>query len=134
MRTKVALAVAVGGLLVAQGPALAHHAFAAEFDANKVVTLKGTVSRMEWVNPHSWLYVDVKAPDGSVEQWAIECSPPNTLLRAGWNKFSVVKGTEVVVEGYGAKNGTKVANGRTVSLPDGTRLLVGSPGTGAPEK
>ena len=135
MRMNMAVGVAVIGLLAAAGrPLLAHHAFAAEFDADAAITLRGTISKMEWVNPHSWLYVDVKGPDGTVERWAIECSPPNTLLRAGWNKNSIVPGTEVVVEGFRAKRAKLVANGRNVTMPDGTKLLAGTPGTGAPEK
>lgn len=132
MRTKLAVAVAVIGLWAAAAPVLAHHAFAAEFDQTKPVTLRGTVTKMDWVNPHSWLYVDVKDANGKTENWAIECGPPNSLLRAGWNKTSVTAGTEVVVEGFRAKNGTPVANGRNVALPDGKKLFVGSSGPGAP--
>lgn len=132
MRTKLAVAVAVGGLLTAAVPVLAHHAFAAEFDANKPITLRGTVTKMDWVNPHSWLYMDVKGADGKVVNWAIECGPPNSLLRGGWNKNSVPPGTEIIVEGFLAKNGTPVANGRNVALPDGRKLFVGSSGAGAP--
>jgi hypothetical protein len=132
MRTKLAVAVAVIGLLAAAAPVLAHHAFAAEFDSNKPVTLRGTVTKMDWVNPHSWLYIDVKGADGKTVNWAIECGPPNSLLRAGWNKTSLTSGTEVIVEGFHAKNGTPVANGRNVALPDGKKLFVGSSGPGAP--
>jgi Family of unknown function (DUF6152) len=132
MRTKLGVAVALIGLLAAAAPVLAHHAFAAEFDQNKPVTLRGTVTKMDWVNPHSWLYIDVKDAAGKTENWAIECGPPNSLLRAGWNKTSVTAGTEVVVEGFRAKNGTPVANGRNVALPDGKKLFVGSSGPGAP--
>ena len=132
MRTKLAVAVALIGLLAAAAPVLAHHAFAAEFDSNKPVTLRGTVTKMDWVNPHSWLYIDVKGSDGKTVNWAIECGPPNSLLRAGWNKTSLTAGTEVIVEGFHAKNGTPVANGRNVALPDGKKLFVGSSGPGAP--
>lgn len=135
MRTKLAGALAGMGLLLAVAPVVAHHSFAAEFDANKPVTLQGTVTKMDWVNPHSWLYMDVKGSDGKVVNWAIECGPPNALLRAGWNKTSVLPGTEVTVEGFLAKNGTPVANGRDVRLPGGKKLFVGAPGAGAqPEK
>ena len=132
MRTKLTVALAGVGLLLAAGSAVAHHAFAAEFDSNKPVTLKGTVTKMDWVNPHSWLYLDVKDSAGKVENWAIECGPPNSLLRAGWNKNSVPVGTEIVVEGFRAKNGTPVANGRNVAFPDGRKVFVGSSGPGAP--
>jgi Family of unknown function (DUF6152) len=132
MRTKLAVAVAIIGLMAAAAPVLAHHAFAAEFDSNKPVTLRGTVTKMDWVNPHSWLYIDVKGSDGRTVNWAIECGPPNSLLRAGWNKTSLTAGTEVIVEGFHAKNGTPVANGRNVALPDGKKLFVGSSGPGAP--
>jgi len=132
VRTKLAVALAGVGLLLATGSALAHHAFAAEFDSNKPVTLRGTVTKMDWVNPHSWLYIDVRGTDGKVVNWSIECGPPNSLIRAGWNKNSLTAGTEVIVEGFHAKNGTPVANGRNVALPDGKKLFVGSSGPGAP--
>ena len=120
------------GLLAAGAPVLAHHAFTAEFDATKPVKLKGTVTKMEWVNPHSWIYVDVKTDDGKVEPWAVEAGAPNAMFRRGWNKNSIPVGIEVVIDGYRAKNGKNIANGRDVLLPDGKKLFVGSSGTGAP--
>ena len=110
----------------------AHHSFAAEFDANQPVTLKGTVVKMDWVNPHTWIHLDVKNPDGTVTRWMIEGGTPNTLLRRGLTRDSLPIGTEIVVDGYRAKNGTNRANGRDVMFPDGRKLFMGSSGVGAP--
>jgi hypothetical protein len=110
----------------------AHHAFAAEFDANQPVTLHGTVARMEWINPHTWMHVDVVEDDGTVTRWMIEGGTPNTLMRRGFTRESVSVGTEIVVEGFRARNGANRANGRDLVLPDGSRLFMGSSGTGAP--
>jgi hypothetical protein len=112
--------------------ASAHHAFAAEFDANKPVNFKGTVTKVEWVNPHSWFHVDVKQSDGTVINWAVEAGTPNVLFRRGFTKDSVTPGTEVLVDGYQAKDGSHRANGRDLTLPDGRQLFLGSSGTGAP--
>ena len=133
MRTTLVTAVAMG--LAMSGwasSASAHHAFAAEFDANKPVSFKATIEKMEWVNPHTWLHVVVKQSDGSVEKWAIEAGTPNVLFRRGFTKESLLPGTEVVIEGYQAKDGTHRANGRNLTLPDGKMLFLGSSGTGAP--
>jgi len=114
----------------------AHHAFAAEFDANKPVKLKGTVTSMEWVNPHSWLHIDVKKADGTVEKWMVEGGPPTSLLKRGFTKKSVVIGSEVVVEGFMSKDHACRpicrANGRDITFTDGRKLFMGSSGTGAP--
>jgi hypothetical protein len=111
----------------------AHHAFSAEFDASQPVTLRGTVTKVQWINPHSWLYLDVKDPaTGKVSSWKVEMGAPNQLLRRGWNKNTIPTGTEVSVEGYRAKNGLEIANGGNVVLADGRKLFVGSSGTGAP--
>ena len=134
MRRTVAVIVAGMGLLVmAAAPAMAHHAFAAEFDAKKPIKLQGTVTKMEWINPHAWIHIDVKKPDGKIESWMIEGGTPNTLLRRGLTKTSLPEGTEIVVDGYRAKNGSNRANGRDVTFPDGRKLFMGSSGTGAPQ-
>jgi len=132
MRGKLPVLVGVIGLLLAAVPVRAHHAFAAEFDGNKQVTLRGTINRMEWINPHAWLHMDVKSPDGKAVSWAIELGPPNSLIKRGWKKTSVPAGIEILVVGYQSKDGANRANGRDITLPDGTKLFAGSSGTGAP--
>lgn len=133
MRTKLFIMITGLGLLLAAVPVWAHHAFASEFDAKRPVKLRGTVTKMEWVNPHAWMHMDVKKEDGTVEKWMIETGTPNTLLRRGLNKNSLLPGTEVLVDGYQSKDGSLRANGRDVTLPNGQTLFLGSSGTGAPD-
>ena len=126
---------AAAALLAAGITVSAHHSFGAEFDANRPVKLQGTVVMMEWINPHSWLHIDVKDPaTGKVERWLVEGGAPNALIRRGWNKKSLTEGTPIIVEGYRAKDGTNRANGRDIVFPDGKKLFVGSSGTGAPDE
>ena len=131
--TSVFLAVFGLALTLGRAPVAAHHAFAAEFDANRPVKfVDATVTKVMFVNPHSWIHVDVKKSDGSVENWAIEAGSPNILMRRGISRTSVKVGTKIVVEGYQAKDGSKRANGRDLTLPDGQKLFLGGSGTGAP--
>ena len=134
MRTKlVVMGLGVGMFLAgAQTAIQAHHAFAAEFDSNKPVTMKGTVTKMEWVNPHVWLHMDVKQADGSIQNWAFEAGTPNVLFRRGFTKDSLLPGQEIQVDGYQAKDGSRRANGRDLTFGDGKKLFMGSSGTGAP--
>jgi hypothetical protein len=129
---KLGVVAAGFGMLLAVVPASAHHAFSAEFDANRPVKLRGSVTRMEWINPHSWIHIDVKQPDGKVESWMIEGGAPNALLRRGFSKNSLPIGVEILVDGYQAKDGSTRANGRDITFPDGKKLFLGSSGTGAP--
>jgi hypothetical protein len=122
------------GLFLAVAPMRAHHAFSAEFDSEKPVKLQGTVTQVEWVNPHAWIHIDVKGPNGKAVPWTIEASTPNTLYRRGFNKESLTPGTVIIIEGYRAKDGSNKANGRDLTLPDGRKLFMGSADTGAPNE
>jgi hypothetical protein len=131
MRTKLAMAMAGLGLLVSAAPMWAHHAFAAEFDATKPLKLHGVVTKMEWINPHAWIHIDVKNPDGTMTSWMVEGGSPNTLLRNGFTKNSLPAGTEIVVDGYQSKDESNKMNGRDITFPDGRKLFVGSAGQGS---
>ncbi len=122
------------GTVLMSWPLRAHHAFAAEFDSGKPVTLTGVVTDMEWINPHAWIHLDVTEANGTVTKWMVEGGSPNILLRRGFSRDSLVKGTKVVIQGYMAKDGSHRANGGSISLPDGTKLFLGSSGTGAPQE
>jgi len=132
MRRHILVGLAAVSLTLAAAPLYAHHAFSSEFDADKPLQLTGTVSKMEWVNPHAWIHIEVKKPDGKVEEWMIEGGTPNTLMRRGVSRDTLKIGTEVKISGYQAKDGSNRANGRDITYPDGRKLFLGSTGTGAP--
>ena len=134
MQTKTLTAACITALAICgwASSTSAHHAFAAEFDAKKPVNFKGTITKMEWVNPHTWLHVDVKQPDGKVINWAIEAGTPNVLFRRGFSRETLKPGTEIVIDGYQSKDGSHRANGRDLTFADGKKLFLGSSGTGAP--
>jgi hypothetical protein len=135
MRAKLAIMIAGAGalLIMAVAPAWAHHAFAAEFDSNQPVKFRGVVTRMEWTNPHVWIHLDVKQPDGTVEKWSVEAGTPNVLFRRGFTKEALKAGTEILVDGYRSKDGTRRANGRDLTLPDGRVLFLGGSSPDAPK-
>jgi hypothetical protein len=124
MRRSLSIAIAILGLLAAVVPALAHHAFGAEFDIDKPLALRGVVTVMEWVNPHSWIHIDVKGPDGTRVNWMIEGGSPNALLRLGFTKNAVLPGMEIIVEGFQAKDGTNKGVGRSLTFADGRKLFL----------
>lgn len=132
MRKMLAFPAALIGLLLAGSPLRAHHAFAAEYDGKKQVHLEGVVTQMEWINPHTWIHIDVTEPDGKVTSWMVEGGSPNILLRRGFNKGSLEKGQKIAVDGFQAKDGSNRANGSNITYPDGKKLFLGSSGTGAP--
>jgi hypothetical protein len=134
MRTKFIVMLAGAGLLLSTAPVRAHHAFSAEFDEKKPVKLRGTVTQVEWINPHVWIHIDVKDADGAVVGWMVEGGPPNVLLKRGFTKNSLPAGTEILVAGFQAKDGAARANGRDITFPDGKKLFVGSSGNGAPDE
>jgi hypothetical protein len=124
MPVRLSIGIAVLGLLLAAVPAPAHHAFGAEFDTAKPIALRGVVTVMEWVNPHSWIHIDVKGPDGTLVNWMIEGGSPNSLLRLGFTKNAVLPGMEIVVDGYQAKDGTNKGVGRSLTFADGRKLFL----------
>ena len=133
MRRKIAVVLAAAVVALAAAPvAEAHHAFSAEFDANRPIHLEGVVTKMEWINPHSWVHLDVTNDDGTTTSWMVGGGTPNTLLRRGFTKNSLLPGTEIIVDGYQAKDGSDKGNGRDLTFKDGRKLFMGSSGTGAP--
>ena len=133
MRTRLSIVAALFGLFLIALPVWAHHAFQAEFDQNKPVHLKGKVTKMEWINPHAWIHVDVTNPDGTVTNWMVECGSPNIMLRRGFTKDSLELGTDLSIEGYQAKNGSYRANGSSVTFRDGRKLFVGGSNPDIPD-
>jgi hypothetical protein len=134
MKKLVFSVLGIAVLVSAAVPLWAHHSFAAEFDPGKPVKLRGTVTEMEWINPHSWIHIDVKGPDGKVTPWMVEGGSPNALLRRGFTKAALPAGTEILIEGYQAKDGSNRANGRDITFADGKKLFLGSTGTGLPDE
>ena len=132
MKTTLAMLVAVTLSSAASVPLAAHHSFAAEFDAKQPVLFKGIVTRMEWINPHVWIHMNVTQPNGKTEAWMVEGGAPTVLFRRGFSKTSLQAGTQIVVDGYRAKDGTNKMNAREITLADGRKLFAGSDGTGAP--
>ena len=133
MRKKLSLFLAGAMIFAADGPLLAHHAFGAEFDPNAPIRLQGKVVKLEWVNPHAWIHIEIRNKDGAKETWMVEGGTPNTLLRRGLTRQSITYGTEVIVDGYQTKDHSlKRANGRDVTFTDGRKIFLGSSGTGAP--
>jgi hypothetical protein len=126
MKTKMKMALAAIAMIAGAVPVLAHHSFAAEFDASKPVKLTGTVTKIEWMNPHAYFYIDVKDASGKVDNWGLEMGSPNGLMRQGWTRNSLKVGDEITVEGSMAKDGSKIANARSVTLGNGTRLFAAS--------
>jgi hypothetical protein len=126
MRTKLAMALVLTGLFLGAVPAWAHHAFGAEFDIDKPIKLTGTLTKVEWINPHAWLHIDVKNPDGTVTDWMVEGGSPNTLLRHGFTRNTLEVGTVIIVSGFQAKDGTNKANGKDITFQDGKKLMMGS--------
>ena len=134
MRLKVLGVIVTAIVWIAVAPAAAHHAFSAEFDETKPVSLTGTVTSVRWANPHAWIYIDVQGEDGQVLNWAMEFGGANSLYRRGWRQSDVAPGTLVMIEGFQARNGTPTANARNIALPDGRRLFSGTvPSEGAPQ-
>lgn len=133
MRTKLFMVTLGAGLVLAAMPAVAHHSFAAEFDASKPVTLRGTVTKMEWINPHVWIHIDVNDRDGKITSWMVEGGAPSAMLRRGFTKNSLPAGVEIVVKGYQARNGWPRANGQELTYAaNGKKIFLSSIGTGAP--
>jgi hypothetical protein len=134
MRIKQAVLAAGIGLLAATLPLVAHHSFAAEFDSAKPVSLQGVVTKLDWMNPHIWIYLDTKDDSGTVAHWQCEGGPPNTLTRNGWTRDALKIGDQASIEGFRSKDGTNTCNARTVKLPDGKRVFAGSAEDGGPSK
>jgi hypothetical protein len=133
MRAKLSILAAGFGLLISATPVLAHHSFAAEFDDKQPVTLKGTVTKIDWMNPHIWIYIAAKDDSGKVTQWQCEGGPPNSLTRNGWTKNALKEGDQVTIEGFRAKDATNTCDSRAVKLPDGRKVFSGTADDGGPK-